>query len=155
MDESVFAECVNVQLALLRAGKPLEAFDQFFAADGQMFANDSLFANSAAQGRRKQEPFIASAATIDGLITDVKVIEDLQVCVFRNKTSFCTSEGVPHRIDGMCWQQWSHGKITEERYYDNNHMRLLITQGILKHPDMMIEDYRGRKPNGLRSLADA
>ena len=147
MENSVFAECVNLQIELLRAGKPLEAFDQFFAAEGMMYANDAVFADGAAEGRRKQEPFIRSAATVDGAITELKVIEELQICVFRNKTSFCTSEGIPHQIDGVVWQQWSDGKITEERYYDGRHMRLLITQGVLKHPEMMVEDYR--RPYGL------
>ncbi|NIZ59440.1 hypothetical protein DL239_00460 [Sedimentitalea sp. CY04] len=155
MEKSVFADCVNTQVALLRAGKPLEAFDQFFAGDGLMFANDVLFATGAAEGRRKQVPFIASAASIDGAITDVKIIDDLQVCVFRNKTSFCTAEGVPHRIDGMCWQQWSDGKIVEERYYDGNRMRLLITQGILGNPDMMIKDYKRDELDEQGALAHA
>lgn len=152
MIERSFADCVSQQIELLQAGKPLAAFDKFFAADGVMFANDTLFATGAGEARRKQEPFINTASLIEGMITEVRSIEVLQICVFRNKTSFNTSEGVRHQIDGLCWQQWRSGKIIEERYYDNSHMRLLIAQGVLKRPDMMIEAYRGRQSDGSMSL---
>ena len=74
-------EAVTAQVELLEAGKPLEAFDAFYDEIVLMYANDVLFASGAAEGRAKQEPFIAAAESISGRIADIKVV-DKQVFVF-------------------------------------------------------------------------
>ena len=132
-----FSECVNLQVKILEAGKPLEAFDRFFARDGVMYANDAIFASGAEEGRGKQEPFVSSATSISGLITNLKILEEQEICVFRNKSSFTAPDGERHQIDGLCWQKWDGGQITEERYYDGSRMQSLITDGILLRPDIL------------------
>ncbi|WP_162946675.1 hypothetical protein [Ruegeria sp. EL01] len=142
---STFAELVEQQVQMLSAGRPLDAFDRFFASAGKMYANDEIFAKDANEGRRKQEPFIASAKAIRGVIVDLHISEANEICVFRNQTSFEASDGRWHQIDGLCWQQWCNGRISEERYYDGEKMRDLISIGILSTP----EAFR----NGLRSYS--
>ena len=132
--ELSFADCVNLQVAMLDSGKPLDAFDRFFAAHGTMYANDEIFADSAEEGRRKQEPFILAAQSISGLIIDLKIVESQEICIFRNRSSFTTSNTTVHQIDGLCWQKWHNRKIIEERYYDGEQMLSLVENGILSDP---------------------
>lgn len=132
-----FRACVTRQIELLNAGQPLEAFDQFFAADGIMYANDQVFARSAEEGHRKQERYVLAAKLINGLIVDLKLSEANEICVFRNKTSFVTADDVSHQIDGLCWQRWHDGRIVEERYYDGELMQQLLADGILSKPEML------------------
>lgn len=122
---------IHAQIALLREGRPLEAFDTYFDESGVMYANDVVFAIGAAQGRQKQLPFFTSAVSIKGVITDVVVSENKGQCAFRNKTVFVTKDDRSHQIDGLCWQSWGHGKIVEERYYDGDSMWTRIREGIL------------------------
>jgi hypothetical protein len=126
---------VDEQIALLNDGKPLEAFDKYFAAEGVMFANGEIFATNAAEGRSKQEPFITSATSICGKIVDLIVLEEKGVCVFRNRSSFVDSGGKKHQIDGVCWQRWLEGKIVEERYFYGGEMQKMLSMGILTSPE--------------------
>ncbi len=132
-------EAVEAQIALLIGGKPLDAFDAYFGRSVQMFANDVLFAAGAEEGRRKQEPFIAAAVAIDGAVTDVKVVEAENLCVFRNRSRFTTADGAERQIDGLCWQRWHDGRVIEERYYDGDLMKQLITDGVLENPAILLQ----------------
>ena len=134
------SDAVAAQVALLRAGDPLEAFDVFFDTAVLMYSNDALFASGAAEGRRKQEPYIRAATAITGRISDVIILEEKNVCVFRNKTIFTDASGTDHRIDGLSWQRWKEGYIVEERYYDGAHMQQLLGQGILANPAMLLSE---------------
>lgn len=116
---------------MLRSGKPLRAFDEFYAVSVQMYANDTLFASGFADGRSKQEPFITSALSVQGCIEDVTVFQEPRICVFRNRTQFTTSDGRTQQIDGLCCQKWQDDRIVEEHYYDGRCMTELIDQGIL------------------------
>lgn len=132
-------EAVEAQVALLIDGKPLDAFDAYFGGGVQMFANDVLFAAGAAEGRRKQEPFIAAAVAIEGAVTDVTVAEAENLCVFRNRSRFTTADGAEHQINGLCWQRWQDGQVIEERYYDGDLMEQLITDGVLENPAILLQ----------------
>lgn len=131
----LFRTNVDGQIALLNDGKPLEAFDQYFASDGVMYANGEIFARNAAEGRSKQEPYIASASSIIGNIVGLAVSGETEVCMFRNQSSFETSDGKKHQIDGLCWQRWCEGKIVEERYFDGSEMRRMLDLGLLTSPE--------------------
>lgn len=133
-----FENHVNQQIVLLNEGKPLEAFDQFFDMSGVMYANGEVFASSAQEGRQKQEPYIRAAASIDGNITDVKILTSKEICVFRNQSSFVTDDGTKHQIDGLCWQHWRNGKITEEQYFDGERMNNHIANGVLDQPELLL-----------------
>lgn len=133
MNES-FESRVLSQQALLGAGKPLEAFDTCFSAKGVMFSNDTLFATGATEARAKQEPFIAAAISISGLVTDLKMDIPKGLCVFRNKSRFTTADSTERQIDGLCWQKWHDGRIVEERYYDGSMMTRRIAEGVLAQP---------------------
>lgn len=132
-----FRDSVDLQVDLLQAGRPLEAFDRFFAADGVMYANDEVFARGAEEGRRKQEPFISSAKSMTGSIVELSISDTDEICTFRNRTSFVTHDDVAHQIDGLCWQRWCDGRIVEERYYDGERMKRVISEGLLLKPDML------------------
>jgi len=135
---SSFETLVLAQVELLDAGLPLDAFDACFSVKGVMFANDVLFATGAQEGRRKQEPYISAATSIRGMITDLKIHAATEVCVFRNKSSFATADGATHQINGLCWQKWINGKISEEWYYDGILMDKLIAGGILSTPEEFV-----------------
>lgn len=137
MPQLTFTQSVHAQIALLVDGNPLEAFDRFFAPDGVMYANGERFAGSAAEGRKKQEPYILAAKSIVGVIDDLVVMKEREICAFRNKSSFITSDDVAHNIDGLCWQRWQNGQIIEERYFDGVHMQAVISDGILQTPDLI------------------
>lgn len=134
-----FEAAVHLQVALLNAGNPLEAFDAHFAADGMMYSNGVVFAKGAQEAREKQVPFIRGAAAISGLITDLKTHAPTQTCVFRNKSCFRTHGGQDRQIDGLCWQLWQEGRIVEERYYDGDAMLNIISKGVLLNPEMLVE----------------
>lgn len=135
MSEMTFEESVNAQVALLENGRPLDAFDKFFAFDGVMYANDQIFADSAAEAREKQERYILAATSIDGCIVDLRTNAQAQICVFRNRSSFTTSNGAIHKIDGLCWQLWSNGKVVVERYFEGAEMEQQLAAGILDKPE--------------------
>ncbi|KZL16624.1 hypothetical protein [Pseudovibrio sp. Ad26] len=132
MESNSFVAAKNEQIELLRDGKPLEAFDAFFASSVQMYANDVLFADGAAEGRAKQEPFISAAQSIIGKIEDVVIDETRGLCAFRNLSQFVDGAGVAQQIDGLCWQRWDAGKVVEERYYDGEVMNALLKDGLLQ-----------------------
>jgi hypothetical protein len=102
-----------------------------------MYANGVLFANHAAEGRRKQEPYINSATSILGSIVDLVVSERSEICAFRNRTSFVASNEEKHQIDGVCWQRWQNEKIVAERYFDSIEMRRMLDQGIFSSPEKL------------------
>lgn len=132
MESNSFVAATNKQIELLRDGKPLEAFDVFFASTVQMFANDVLFADGAVEGRTKQEPFISAAQSIIGKVEDVVIDEARGLCAFRNLSQFVDGAGVVQQIDGLCWQRWDDGKVVEERYYDGAMMNVLLKDGLLQ-----------------------
>lgn len=133
-----FEHQVNQQIALLNEGKPLEAFDQFFDMAGVMYSNGDVFASSAQEGRDKQEPYIRAAASINGNITDLKIIASKEICIFRNQSSFITEDGDKIQIDGLCWQHWQNGKITEEQFFDGQRMNNHIENGVLDQPELLL-----------------
>ena len=135
MKTTSFLQAANGQIELLRAGKPLEAIDQYFAKDGVMYANGELFADGAKAARKKQEPFISSAREIVGKIVHVKIDETAEICVFRNRSSFTDSGGNVHQIDGLCWQKWLDGMIAEEQYFQGDMMEEMISDGLLENPE--------------------
>ena len=136
MNHTHFATQVEKEVSLLAHGKPLEALEYCFAADGKMYANDLLFAQGLDEARKKQEGYILAASEIAGKITDLFVDEATQLCVFRNRTSFVT-DGQTHQINGLVWQQWKEGKVAVERYYDGDMMHNLIERGVLLNPSML------------------
>lgn len=133
-----FENHVNQQITLLNEGKPLEAFDQFFDTAGVMYSNGEVFASSAHEGRQKQERYINAAASIDGNITDIKILASKEICVFRNQSSFVTDDGAKHQINGLCWQHWQNGKIKEEQYFDGERMNNHIANGVLDQPELLL-----------------
>lgn len=137
MQQASFEKNVKHQIELLSEGKPLEAFDRYFDVSGAMFANGETFASSAQEGRRKQEPYINAAVSIDGKITDLKILPTKQLCVFRNQSSFVTKDGQTHQIDGLCWQHWQDDKIVQEQYFDGEQMNNHIANGILDEPELL------------------
>ena len=129
-----FRAAVDDQVSLLDAGKPLEAFDRYFADDGVMFDNDAVFARGKVECRAKQEPFISAAASIQGNIAQCTIDEPRRICVLHNKSTFETADGKTVQIDGLHWQRWEAGKIVEERYYRGEMMQQRIAAGILERP---------------------
>jgi hypothetical protein len=140
------SEAIANQIDLLAQGQPLAAFDAWFSPSGKMYANDRLFAADGAEARRKQEPFISAAREIRGKITDLNVDAANGLCVFRNQTRFSGADGVAHQIDGLCWQRWEGGQITEERYFDGALMDACIGEGVLEQSAQLLLRAPGAMP---------
>lgn len=138
MANLTFTQIVNSHAALLIDGKPLEALDQYFAPDGVMYANGKLFASSAAEAHQKQQTYILAAKSIQGAIDNLIIVEELEICAFRNLTAFTSNDGAQHKINGLCWQKWRNNQIVEERYFDGEQMQALIDRGILQKPDIIL-----------------
>lgn len=136
--DSAFAGDVAAQVALLNAGKPLEAIDAWFDDAIEVFANDSQFASSAAEARAKQEPFMSRATSIAGDIRELNIDSEKKVCVFRNHTRFVDADGSENKIDGLSWQRWKDRRVVEERYYDGAFMEALVSDGLLSNPRMLL-----------------
>jgi len=134
-----FSKVVQAQIELLQGGDPLGAIDIYYADNVQIFANSALFAENLNDCREKQAPFIDSAASIEGKIEDLYIDENAQICVFRNLTTFSTSDGQRHQIDGICWQRWKDGKIIVENYFDGEQMKIHIDNGIMNNPASLIK----------------
>lgn len=118
MNRQVLITRIYSQIALLSAGKPLLAFDNFFHPDGTMYANDVLFAKGATEARAKQEPYITAATEVMGRIEDLYIDNTHHFCRFRNRTKFTRASGEVVQIDGLVLQHWQDNLIIEERYYD-------------------------------------
>jgi hypothetical protein len=132
-----FQKLFQAQVDFLKEGKPLAAFDAFYADGVTMFDNDVVFASDKKEGRSKQLPFFQSAKSIEGCIEDVAMRADPSddssgMGVFRNRSRFETKDGKRVQIDGVVWQKWQNGAIVEERYYRDKLMADKIKQGILK-----------------------
>ncbi|MEH6630448.1 MAG: hypothetical protein V7776_06475 [Halopseudomonas aestusnigri] len=130
-----FEQAVNHQIELLNSGEVLQALDIYFDDKGKMYENDNLFGSNKIECRTKQEPYINSAKEIAGKITNVKVLNHVQVCIFRNKSRFIDQENKAIQIDGIHWQQWENGKIIEERYYHGDKINDIIALGLMDNPD--------------------
>ena len=128
-----FGEAVAEQVALLEAGKILEALDRFFAKDGVMYSNSVLFGEGFLRCRQMQEPFLAAATNIRAEITDVKLDEEKQLCVFQNLTKFDGPDGVTRQIDGMHIQQWRDERIACEWYYNGEPKQTLLANGVMEN----------------------
>lgn len=129
-------EAVQGQLDLLNAGRPLDAFDSYFANDGIMYDNDNVFAVGKQACRDKQEPFITSAQSIEGNITRCTLDPVAGVSVLRNQTTFVSAEGRSVAIDGILVQRWEAGKIVEERYYRDAMGAEKLESGIFSGEDI-------------------
>ena len=127
-----FEESVANQIALLNAGRILEALDRYFAEDGIMWDNDELFAEGLAESRSKQERLINNARAIHGKITRCVVNSSARTCAFRNQSSFVDGSGQYNEIDGLHLQRWQGGKIVEERYYRGELAARKLTEGMLE-----------------------
>ncbi len=130
-----FEQAVEHQIELLNSGEVLQALDIYFDNKGKMYENDNLFGSNRTECRTKQEPYINSAKDILGKITDVKILNHAQVCIFRNKSRFIDQQNKVIQIDGIHWQRWESGKIIEERYYHGEKVDEIIALGLLDNPD--------------------
>ncbi|MBL4785867.1 MAG: hypothetical protein JKY49_10610 [Cohaesibacteraceae bacterium] len=137
IDSQAFREAIFNQTGLLRRGRILEAFDAHFSTSGVMYANDRIFGRDALECRAKQEPFIGTARSIDGRISDVVTCPEMQICCFRNHTRYVSAHGELVTIDGLHWQQWFNNAIVEERYYSGALQNRRIAQGILTSPESL------------------
>jgi len=137
MTTSTFESAVLDQIHLLNVGQPLQAVDRYFALDGLMYSNDTLFASDKDQARQKQERYILAAQSISGRIEELKIDTTRQICIFRNRTRFVLGDSNEHQIDGLCWQKWSGSKIQMERYFDGAVMDDLLLRGVLHDPSKL------------------
>lgn len=124
---------------MLEEGRILEALDQFFADYGVMYANGAVFGEGLAECRKKQEPFIASAVKITGVINGLKIDTHSEFCVFRNQTTYEDAKGQAHQIDGLHVQMWAQGKIASEWFYSGEPMQGMIARGLLDDPAHILE----------------
>jgi hypothetical protein len=105
-DHNEFERLVLGQIELLRAGKPLEAFDAYYDDGVVMFDNDTLFAKDKTTARDLQAGFMNSAQAIHGEVSRYAVFPDAAISVLHNTTRFVDSGGQENQINGIHWQQF-------------------------------------------------
>ena len=127
------------QIEMLQEGKVLEALDLYFADFGVMYSNSNEFGKGLVECRKKQEPFLASATNIKGVITDLIIDERDEFCAFRNSTSFTDGEGETHQINGLHIQMWTGEKIAVEWYFNGPQMDGVLAEGVLENPAHILE----------------
>jgi hypothetical protein len=135
LDRSEFESLVLGQIELLRAGKPLEAFDKFYDNDVVMFDNDKVFATDKKTARELQAGFMNSARAIQGEVSKYAIFPDAAISVLHNTTRFVDADGKKHKINGIHWQSWRDGLIIEERYFRDNVVEQLTEEGIFDRPN--------------------
>ena len=107
---------VEKQVEMLNEGKVLEALEEFYAEDCQMYDNDVLFSQNKVESIQKQEKFIKPCTAIEGKISKHIIIDD-SISVLENQTSFTHPEYGVNKINGLHIQHWADGLIVKEHYY--------------------------------------
>ncbi len=136
-DSNEFENLVLGQIELLRAGKPLEAFDAYYDDDVVMFDNDTLLAKDKKTARDLQAGFMKSAQAIHGQISRYAIFPDASISVLHNTTRFVDSSGQENQIDGIHWQSWKSGLIVEERFFRGESVQELTQNGIFDNPTLL------------------
>lgn len=136
---SELRERVAHQVALLKEGQMLEAFDLYFADFGVMHSNGELFGTGRDECRAKQMPFFESAKHIKGEISDLVLDEKSEFCVFRNQSSFEDEAGEKQQINGLHIQMWASGMIASEWFFSGKLMDEIIEAGIFSDPAHILE----------------
>lgn len=132
-----FENLVLGQVELLRAGKPLEAFETYYDDGVVMFDSDKLFAKDKKTARDIQAGFMNSAQSIHGEVSRYAIFPDAAISVLHNTTRFVDSSGHENQINGIHWQSWRCGLIVEERYFRGELVQQLTEKGIFDNPDSL------------------
>ncbi|MCA9704244.1 MAG: nuclear transport factor 2 family protein [Myxococcales bacterium] len=100
---------------MIRQGKALEAFEQFYADDVVMMENDQAFEGKEVNRKREQEFF--------GNIAEVHAA-GIGASAVQGDTSFCEQffdatfkDGSRIKMEEVAVRTWKDGKIVKERFY--------------------------------------
>jgi len=110
-------ELVEKQVAMLNEGTVLVALNLFYADNCKMYHNDTLFSSTKEESYDKQEPFVKPCTAIRGNISK-HVVKD-NISILHNESSFTHPKYGDNQINGIHVQYWENGKITEEKYYQD------------------------------------
>ncbi|MEM9461542.1 MAG: nuclear transport factor 2 family protein [Myxococcota bacterium] len=101
--------------AMVRAGKTLEAFEQFYADDVVMIENDETFVGKEVNRKREQEFF--------DRIAEVHAA-GLGASAVQGNISFCEQffdatlkDGSRMKMEEVSVRTWKDGKVVRERFY--------------------------------------
>jgi ketosteroid isomerase-like protein len=107
---------VDAFVALVAAGKYVEAIEGYYADDASMQENQSppragranlvLHEKKMAEVAQSPRTTHAEVVAIDG-----------DTVVIRWGFAFVDEKGAPKKMDELAWQQWRDNKIVRERFY--------------------------------------
>lgn len=110
---------VDAFVALVAAGKYVEAIEGYYAEDASMqenqdppragLANLITHEKKMAEYARQPRTTHAEVVAIDG-----------DTVVVRWGFAFLNEKGLPKQMDELAWQQWRGDKIVRERFYYDN-----------------------------------
>jgi ketosteroid isomerase-like protein len=117
-------ERVAALVALVEAGKFVEAIEQFYAEDATMQEN-----NAAPRGPRDrlvahERGVMNSMERIEALPGSTYAV-DGDVAVIRWIFVFTRKDGTGFRMEELAWQRWAGDRIVQERFfYDPAQLRM-------------------------------
>ena len=109
-------ERVAALVALVEAGKYVEAIEQFYAEDATMQENNQPPRGPRAklvEGEKKTLAAHKEARTLPGST----FVMDGDVAVIRWSFVFTRKDGTSFRLEELAWQRWRGDRIVEERFF--------------------------------------
>jgi ketosteroid isomerase-like protein len=107
---------VDSFVALVAAGKYVEAIERYYAEDASMQENQSPPRAGRANlvtHEKKMAEYAQSPRTTHAEVVAI----DGDTVVIRWGFAFLDEKGAPKKMDELAWQQWRGDKIVRERFY--------------------------------------
>lgn len=119
-------DLVKEQIALLRAGDVMGAFERYFHDDVLMMQDGDHFADSKAEGRAKQKNFFASIRNFQVEVHGHRIVGDASL--LEVSYAFTNERGEAIRFDGIHLHEWENGQIIREQFATEGHIPELLDQ---------------------------
>jgi ketosteroid isomerase-like protein len=109
-------ERVAALVALVEAGKYVEAIEQFYAEDATMQENGAPPRGPRDRLVAHERGVMGSMAKIQTLPGSTYVVEG-ELAVIRWTFVFTRKDGKSFRMEELAWQRWRGDRIVEERFF--------------------------------------
>lgn len=100
---------------MIRQGKALEAFEEFYADDVVMIENDQAFEGKERNRKREQEFFGAIKEVHSATIGATAINGNVSFC--EQSFEATLDDGRRLRLEEVAVRTWRDGKIIRERFY--------------------------------------
>lgn len=115
---SAFADTTNALIDAMKAGRILEAFEQFYSDDVSMQENNNPPTVGKAANRKREQDFLAYVKAWKRFnIRAVGIDEQRQVALIQSDFEFDAVDGKTVKYDQVSVQQWRDGRIVHEKFY--------------------------------------